>query len=131
MTGTDWDHITKISNAVQQAFNAYTPQIWSVMQNVVRIDALGTLITFIVFLILGILAIVFAFKHVFGEDVADGYGNVNNVGTFIVSLLGCGFGTLSTLISFSQLLNIWLWVGVFDPKLSIAHDIIIKVLSKI
>lgn len=111
------------NGAVEVAGQAvkYAPDVTNAMLDVIRIDNLQSLIWGTVFLLLFILSTIFMYittkKCLSGSDWSGWY--VLIFPTFIGSCTG-----LST-----TLLYIWTWVGIFQPKLYIAHLLVEKVMK--
>jgi len=130
MTSTDWDNINKISSQLKDAFTHYTPQVWNALQKIKQIDSIGSAIQCLIFEILGFLAVFFAIK--FSKKIVWSFGEPEDAksATFLVAtIVLLIFAPIAICISSICISDIWLWVGIFDPQLAIAHDVVNKILS--
>lgn len=106
--GTKLDHLA----------HQYGPEIMNGALQVARIDALNAAVFETAYLIMCVIAIYFvvkltskwAFEH---AEESDGW-----------SLLAVGFFTFVPLGIFFYLLNVWPYVGIFEPKLWLAHKLL-------
>jgi len=99
----------------------YTPEALEMAVQVTRIDAIGNIIGAIIFIALTVVLIIKTppelCKWMNGRsDGLAAIGFCGLSGLFFASIISVGFVAL-------VLLNHWMWVAVFNPKLALAHNI--------
>lgn len=119
----------KLGQAIGNAAHQYGPPVWQMVLSIKRVDSLGHLIPSLV--VLGIFPfILIKLYRFFKSNAADCCPGR----PFIYCGFSAGYGLVlfvSTVILIPflvQVLNIWNWVGVFDPQVAIAKDIMDKIL---
>jgi hypothetical protein len=100
------------------------PQATQAILDVIRIDSLGSLIFGFVLLGIGILLYIFMLKAY--KKTQDDYSHDGWIPLCCLSGL---FSFISLFSGCTVLFNIWNWVGLFQPKLELVHQLIQKVLG--
>lgn len=91
---------------------------------VARIDAAGVIIQGAFFIAVGVLAALLT-KHIIKKITAGEWEELVAIVTFPI-----GMGAVASLIGGAiDFINIWAWVGIFEPKLWLAHKAIQAVTS--
>jgi hypothetical protein len=126
MTVTDIEKMAHdLSVQVTSLTHQYGPQAWSVICGIKRIDSIGYLAAGLLCIIcagVGVKMLQYVHAHWREWDWDD-------AGITVLSgFSGCGLLALFA-TGVAMLVNIWNWVGAFDPGLAIAHDVMQKALS--
>ena len=136
MTTTDQlaNKLLEIINQIQQGVVAHAPDAMNILLKTVQIDcAQNFLITFISGLFLASMAkIFFKIKKSIENDRKLNKSYSERLewdhGGIIISLLIMAVVSTFALIFFiASIVDVWSWVGLFNPKLYLAHEIIQKV----
>ena len=123
---------------MQAGISHYAPQAWHTMLVVKQIDSLGTLLNGGLTLLLAIIAWIVcglclraALKF---HAETDDYGNLKHkydmAPAFPGIVVGGVVGLIASIVTFLTLSDIWAWVGVYNPSIAVAHDILVRVLSQ-
>lgn len=102
----------------------YGPQAWNVICGVKRIDSIGYLVIGFILLIVGIFSGLFLRALTRHHD-EWGWSPDACIASIVASIVGVFLGV----IGICMVLNVWNWVGISDPGLAIAHDVIEKALA--
>ena len=115
------DHLAR---ELAASLTSIAPTVWNTMCEIKRVDSIGTLtVSLIVFIITSsafTYSVIKLMKCLIDDDFYEG-----REALYVVLV---GILLIPTLFSGGNLLNVWNWVGVFDPSLAVAHDIATKVL---
>lgn len=104
----------------------YTPDVMDAALMVIRIDNIQQLIKSFVFLVLGIILIYVLYKQAIMYRKSDYYGKDSiSMWIFFTAIPACIINPTGLI----GILNIWTWVGIFQPKLYIAHLLMEKVMK--
>lgn len=101
----------------------YTPEVYETAVNVVWVDAIGNLICILAYFLLSFFAGFLVYKI---PAIYDKYDiEPTSVDLFVVPMmLILGAVSLITFIKgFSDLFNAWMWIGIFNPELALAHKV--------
>jgi hypothetical protein len=109
------DLMTQLTTLVQK----YGGQVVDTASQVTQIESVSELVSGVVF---GILAIIAGFvcRYAIKKENEESYGSPWIV-AIVVSAVFAVIGTLFFLI---QICDVWNWIGIFNPKLKLIHDII-------
>lgn len=111
---------TFADNLVEMA-QQYGPDVAEAALTMARIDALSSLVPALVGLIATVVYVYFFFKKMMPWVNAEHDYDINRTFTCIVSTVAMFFVGLFSLVG---VLNLWLWVGVFEPKLWVAKKVL-------
>lgn len=117
------DKALQYLNSFEELAKQYSPEAIDSALSVVRLTAVKAFVEAIagIFISAGIALIAYKiFKKIKDEDWDD-------VGTGIVSTILGAASLLIGIVSTMQLLNVWMWVAFFEPKLYIAYKVFGKI----
>jgi len=124
MTNEDWNNINKIASQIKDVFTHYTPQAWEIVKQIKQIDSFYYLLIALIFTVVPLVALFFVpklFKKL--EGFCD------REAKWFIIIMYTSFVFFIFAVNVTDLLNLWEWVGAFNPQLAIAHDLVEKVLS--
>ena len=115
------DILTQLQNAVV----SYAPKAWQIAVVVKRVDCLQSLILGLV-LVGGTVGLGLFTKKMLGKVQEDELDTTSFFGVIFggIAFVGCGIAASSLL------LNLWNWIGVFDPSFALTHDLYRKVMGQ-
>lgn len=122
MTNTDWDNVHKILVEMVNSFNQISPKVLNIAVEITRINSLQWLIGGGLGLL--ILSGVFAYLANFAWKKLNVKYDERAQVLFIFSIVLSG---TSALFAGINLFNVWNWIGVFNPTLALAHEILNQV----
>jgi hypothetical protein len=106
------------------------PLAWQSAITIKRIDSIQNLIIGFILLILSLVGLKLL-KQIYKIAKETDYDTYDLPGW----IFGAVFGTIAYIIllifTLTQLLDIWTWMGLFDPRIAVIHDIYLKVVSVI
>lgn len=106
----------------------YTPEIIDTSVSIVQISAWGDIFYCIMSMVMGV-GILFGAKYWYkffmqkykdSKSYTSDYDMLAQAGGFILVLIG----SVCTIVGFTSLMDIWLWVGVFNPELALAYKLL-------
>lgn len=100
----------------------YTPEALEMAVYVTRVDAIGDIIGVVLFSSL-VLFLVFKFKGKIINLLDEGDQPEVLIAIYSSLVLGVSL-VMSAIVLVCTLLNHWVWIAIFDPKLALAHKII-------
>lgn len=125
------DGIAAVGAKLTELANQYGGDLLDLALNIYRVKALGELLIGLVLLSLTIVLWVFYVK-IWWQKVTVNFnapsGERGAARGFVAVALAI-FSLFTGSIAFTQLTNIWYWVGVFEPKLYVAYLILEKVIK--
>ena len=116
------DILTQLQNAVV----SYAPKAWQIAIAVKRVDCLQSLILGIALLVIAGWPLRLLVIKMIGRlqednlDAAGFFGGIFGGVAFLVCSVGAAV----------LLLNVWNWIGVFDPSFALMHDLYRKVMGQ-
>ncbi len=116
------DSIQNGAVVIGQETVKYAPDIVNATLNVIRINQAQEL----VFGICGLIAVISLHKK-----IADCFRRIKEEGRPELFIIGYGLSCVYVvgLVNMARLINVWNWMGIFQPKLYLAHELIEKVMK--
>lgn len=112
---------------ILERLNSLANDTLNISAELVRIQAIGDLIKYILLLLVAIYFFKL-FKKLYDKDTWDKpYIQPRDFGALVSTVIVLITGAVSIL----NLVNVWLYVGIFDPKLALAHMIFEKVMQEV
>ena len=125
MNVNDIEKIAKdLTDQATLVAHQYGPQAWAVVCGVKRVDSIGYLLAGLLCLIAAGIIAWFVRSVVIDED------KMENEGLVTLAIFGGMGGVGLFAIGVVMFADVWNWVGAIDPGLAIAHDVIVRALSR-
>lgn len=109
---------------ISHAAQAYGPQVVSSVFEVTKLQSIGWVIQnlfgLLIFLIVFVIGLLFLRSAIKDNDM--------EINVFLAALFMVA-GGLPSILLIANLLDIWLWVGIFNPKIYLVHELISKMLN--
>lgn len=120
--------VVEMLSGMEQAIGKVAPQALELALKQQMWAGLGCIVGGFAALLIGLILIwlpVRVFKEIKAEGVRSGYSP--DQAATVVCCIPSGIGLLIALIN---LLNIWNWVAIFDPKTALFHELVSKLLQR-
>lgn len=111
--------ISTFADKLGELAKQYGPEVADAAFALARIDAISTLLTPFLCLVLCSAALRWAWKPAWEWSDKDKYGDREFAVFMGLCVLGVG-----VLTSFFMLADVWAWVGIFEPKLWLAKRVL-------
>jgi hypothetical protein len=126
-----YSDISTVLAQIENQVIHYAPTAWEILKQVKQVSCIGTLL-------IGALAMLFTIFTAWlctyvlklgnnpdlSRETREFYAQIGLASGFLVLVL------IPIILANSGLLDIWNYVGVFNPGLAIAHDLIVKTLGQ-
>lgn len=115
----------------------YAPAAWQLLCTIKRVDSIGDIVIAVLLLAYTVSLALASKRIILGIIYCGAQYNKAPIceeggwqAAYHLSIMGYVIGVALAIIAFTvalgYLLNVWEWVGVFNPGLAIAHDLYVK-----
>lgn len=112
--------VVEILDKLESMTTEYAPEVMDAALGVVRVDAIGNFVTVSIFSLISIFLLVRflrPFIDFLKKEDSDGY-------YFLTVIFAIIWGLVWLTSVLATYLDTWMWVGMFNPQLALAHKIL-------
>lgn len=118
------EQVATIGNKLGDLAGQYGPDVWKMTEGVIRVNAINEIIIGLGFLAVTITLVKVAYKF-WDKFVKCEYQDPWIIGTVIAGLITPFTGATT----FNYLADVWTWIALFEPKLWLAHKVLLSVIK--